>query len=406
MSATFNVGNAAHAAFPALAELIAPVGTEEFFADYYEKRHLIARRGDDARTRLPLTLADLDQILSASSLRSTDLRVVADGQETPIAELAAAGDVNALELLYDRYRNGATIVFKFLNERWAPLRSLCQRLATEFSARIQVNVYLTPPGSRGLVPHFDTHDVLVLQVSGTKDWRLYDSPYPLPVHGQSYAEFRPADGPGAPTETFTLAPGDVLYMPRGCVHDASSAEVASLHLTIGILPVLWTSVIADAVQQRSREDERFRRALTPGFVDDAELRAELADALTDLFGALARESRPVELIDRAAQTAENSRQPELLGHLLDLESLGTVDHTTPLRRRDRVEYKLRAEGDRVHVDFHGKQITLPAYAGEELRFVLETPGPFSVEDIPGKLTVAGRSVLVKTLVREGLLTIG
>src|SRR5262249_46646857 len=159
---------------------------------------------------------DIDTIMSTSSVRSSDLRVVADGRETPISELAPPGDATALELLYDCYRKGSTIVFTFLDERWEPLGALCRALGADLDARIQVNVYLTPPGARGLTPHFDTHDVFVQQVHGVKHWRLYESGYPLPILGQSYAAHRGGPDPGPPAEEFDLRPGDVLYLPRGC----------------------------------------------------------------------------------------------------------------------------------------------------------------------------------------------
>lgn len=397
-------GKTAARSFPGLAGLIAPLDVETFFAEHYEKMRLIARKPVGGR-ELPLELSDIDQVLAMSSIRSEDLRVVADGRETPVSELAEPGDATALELLYDCYRNGSTIVFKFLHERWEPLRRLCQQLTTEFSARAQVNVYLTPPSARGLKPHFDTHDVFVLQVGGSKHWRLYDSPYPLPVRGQTYAEYGPADGPGAPVEEFDLDPGDLLYLPRGYVHDASSADQASLHLTIGILPMLWSSVIADAVDLAMRSDVRFRRTLPPGFASDAELQARCEATAGELLDAVARVVAPAELVARARTRAGRHRQPELRGHLLDLAALGSLDTRTPVRRRDRLECTVSTSDDRVCLEFHGKQIRLPAHVSEELRFVLGEPGPFSAAQIPGRLDEAGRSVLVTTLVREGLLTL-
>ena len=46
----------------------------------------------------------------------------------------------------------------------------------------------------------------------------------------------------------TLSPGDLMYLPRGYPHDAASADGASLHLTIGMLPITWASVLIRAAQ--------------------------------------------------------------------------------------------------------------------------------------------------------------
>src|SRR6478735_1080770 len=50
----------------------------------------------------------------------------------------------------------------------------------------QVNVYLTPPGETGLLPHYDTHDVMVLQANGSKNCQIFGRPVDAPTRGQPY----------------------------------------------------------------------------------------------------------------------------------------------------------------------------------------------------------------------------
>ena len=163
---------------------------------------------------------------------------------------------------------------EFLDERWKPLMRLCQSLAAEFSAGTQVNVFLTPPSSSGLDTHFDTHDVFVLQTHGSKHWRLFGSPIRLPLKGE-----RGTGEPGDPLQEVDLYPGDMIYMPRGYVHDAVTRGSSSLHLTVGILPVLWASVLRGAVDSIIARDSRFRESLPFGFArseaksKEAEVRA-------------------------------------------------------------------------------------------------------------------------------------
>ncbi|WP_026422843.1 cupin domain-containing protein [Actinokineospora inagensis] len=390
---------------PGLAALLDPLPVDRFTTEFHERGHVLVPAGDGGRA-LPLSLADVDAILAQSSLRSTDLRVVADGRETPVAELAAPGDATALELLYDCYRKGSTLVLKFLDERWPPLRELCAALAADLDARIQVNVYLTPPGARGLTPHYDTHDVFVVQVSGSKHWRIYDSPYPLPLHGQSYARHRVGPDPGPPVEEFVMRPGDVFYMPRGCVHDARSRDEASLHMTIGVLPVLWASVVRDAVETAIERDERFRRAVPAGTFTEPGGRADAEAAVGELLDLVRALADPAQLLDRAERAAAVGRRPELGGHLLDLEALRSLDGTTTVRRRERVPVAVESDAERIHLRFHGKQVSLPARVDEQVRFISSASGPFQPGDLPGGLDSPGQVLLVGTLVREGLLTVG
>ena len=95
---------------------------------------------------------------------------------------------------------------------------------------LQVNAYLTPESSRGLNVHYDIHDVFVMQTEGRKRWRIYDNPVPLPGKDQPFS----ADTckPGKVIEEFDLDPGDLIYIPRGYMHDAESQGLTSLHLTV------------------------------------------------------------------------------------------------------------------------------------------------------------------------------
>ncbi|MEU3187019.1 cupin domain-containing protein [Streptomyces sp. NPDC006923] len=389
-----------------LSALLSPFDTADFKNEVWEKKPLVIHREDPDYYAEPLTFRDVDHILSTSSVRSSELKVVVNGQEIPLVEMAASGPggpSNGLEVLYDLYRKGSTVVFKFLHERWEPLGRLCRTLSGEFSAGFQANAYLTPAGAQGLTSHYDTHDVFVLQVWGSKHWRLYESPDELPLHSQHYR--RPADGPGAPVREFDLKAGDLMYMPRGTVHDATSNEEASLHITLGVLPVLWATVLKDALDQAIESDPRYRGSLPPGFALDPELRRQAADTLAGMLASVAGAVRPQDLVERAASRALVGRQPVLDGHLLDLEGLRTLTPDTQVRRRAELLWSLTREGNGLHLEFHGKVVRLPARIEPELRYLLTADTPFTARGITGALDVEGRLVLVRRLVQEGLLTL-
>ena len=92
------------------------------------------------------------------------------------------------------------------------LARLCVALGRRFSSRVQTNVYLTPPDTQGFTPHWDTHDVFVLQISDAKRWSIYDTKERLPLRGQ---RFEPGTPPGDVSDEFELGPGSAVYLPRG-----------------------------------------------------------------------------------------------------------------------------------------------------------------------------------------------
>ena len=107
-----------------LRRLIHPIDPETFKREYWERQPLIVARQNPEYYAGLLSLADVDHILSASSIRAGYVRVLQKGRETSVSNLAAGG-LNAgdgvLEALFAQYRDGSTIVLQFLHERWKPL---------------------------------------------------------------------------------------------------------------------------------------------------------------------------------------------------------------------------------------------------------------------------------------------
>jgi ribosomal protein L16 Arg81 hydroxylase len=115
------------------------------------------------------------------------------------------------------------------------LAAFCRSLEREFSVAFQTNAYLTPARAQGAKYHYDSHDVFVLQIAGSKHWTISGTPVELPLRGQ---DFDPSEHErGQPTLDFELEAGDFAYIPRGVVHDARSSESTSLHITVGVLLV-------------------------------------------------------------------------------------------------------------------------------------------------------------------------
>lgn len=139
------------------------------------------------------------------------------------------------------------------------------------------NVYVTPADSQGFAPHYDDIDAFVLQLEGAKRWRVYepfaDDQYPR-VSSRNYTQEEVSrqrvlfDG--------TLEAGDVLYMPRGTIHQAECAPgTHSIHATISTnqanapadaLEILIPNALAAFIQ----ENVDSRRNLRVGWVEAAE----------------------------------------------------------------------------------------------------------------------------------------
>lgn len=110
---------------------------------------------------------------------------------------------------------------------------LIASLESEFGSLVGCNAYITPKnGSQGLAPHYDDVSIFCCQIHGTKKWIIHLATPCLANHPSGDLE---SSALGKPFMEIELKPGDVLYLPRGTIHQASTNNEDSIHLTISFL---------------------------------------------------------------------------------------------------------------------------------------------------------------------------
>jgi len=172
---------------------------------------------------------------------------------------------------------GATLVLNAVNEMHPPLQRLCEGFARIFLVDPQVNVYASWGHAESFGVHWDDHDVFVLQIAGTKNWKIYGPSRLSPLHRDGDLTERPSS---RPLRTLRLGAGDLLYIPRGHWHTAVSPDSPSLHLSLGVSALTGVDYYSWLVEQ-ARQDLRARQDL-PLSTDTAALadsHARLADIL-------------------------------------------------------------------------------------------------------------------------------
>ena len=381
------------------AWLIDPLPTAEFERDYYEQRLCHVRREASPYYAGLLSVADLDVVLGTHSAGHRDIGLVrGDGAVAAREYTNDAGRVQPLEVAR-HFDDGATVVFNQLHKRVPALARLCVALGRRFSSRVQTNVYLTPPGAQGFAPHWDTHDVFVLQISGTKRWSIYDTMVRLPLRGQ---RFVPGTPPGDVCDEFELGPGSAVYLPRGLMHSARSTDCASLHVTLGLTAFTWAEFLVESVAAAALQEEALRRNLPRGFAREGLGVAEQERLVAEKL-ALVRSRLDLQLVwRRFADEVLATDVPlftDLLGQRLREDRL--TPRTRVMRRSGLLTEAVR-EGESCLLRFGGRELRLPVAAWPALRFAM-TADEFAVRDLPDCLDVEGKLTLVARLLREGVL---
>ena len=382
------------------AWLVDPLPTAEFERDYCEQRLLHVRREASPYYAELLSVSDLDHVLGTHAAGWRDVGLVRSDGEVPAREYANdAGRIRPLDVA-GHFDDGATVVFNQLQRRVPALARLCAALGRRFSSRVQTNAYLTPPDARGFAPHWDTHDVFVLQVSGSKRWSTYGTPVKLPLRGQ---RFEPGTPPGEVSREFELGPGSALYLPRGLMHAARSTAEPSLHITLGITAFTWADFLVESVAAAALEHEALRRNLPREFAREEFPAAERRRLLGEKLAFVQSRFDPAAVWGRFAGEVQAADAP-LFTDLLS-QRLGGADRLTlrsRVRRRAGLLTEAAQEGETCLVRFCGRELRLPAAAWPALRFATAAD-EFAVQDLPDCLDADGKLTLVTRLVREGIL---
>jgi lysine-specific demethylase/histidyl-hydroxylase NO66 len=367
---------------PALSRLVGDV--DAFASDVWGR---CARHWRDRGPFHDLVSTEAIEAMLRRTARRPTFRVVRDGPTVPVADYTRAvhlggttvDDVADVERIVGLVAGGATVVVQGLQHTWDPLVELCAALDAETSHRTQANAYLTPARTTALRRHADQHHVLALQVEGTKRWEV--------------------DGLGE----LVMAPGDVLYVPRGTVHAAASQERHSLHVTIGIHARTPRQVLAALVQRLDgagldaplplgfgevADDDALRRALESAA-------AVVGDAVRDVVdGAQGFDDVVAHERDLVARRRAGAAPPGALRSVLDL---GAVDDATVVRLRAGVT--VRCGEDAVHVVGDRHRLAVPLVAGAALER-LAASGELAVRELRG-LDEGSRAVLARRLLRDG-----
>ena len=384
----------------ALDRCIEPVEAQRFLDEYWETKPLLVPRDEEGRFLDLLSMAEVERRIADGGLRWPAFRVVKEGEKIVLSDYAE--DIPwspkpftasaRVERIADEFERGATIVLQALQLQHPALAEFCRDLEADLGHPVQANAYYTPASAQGFAVHHDTHDVFCLQVEGEKRWLVYPPVLELPLKHQKYV---PELGePGDPVLDVTMRAGDMLYLPRGWLHQAMTSDTASLHLTVGVNVFTWRDAMKEALDEAAREDVELRR----GVPSDGRSPEGLLDAL-------AARLAPDQVSSRQRQSFVKTRRPIRDDAFDQLRALDELDLDTPVELRRSVIADLSEAENELRLSFEGRELILPAFLRDDLAFLLETDEPFSPSDLPGRLDDEGRLVLVRRLVREGLLRI-
>lgn len=246
--------------------LINPIPAKSFFRETWEKKPILVQRKNPGYYKGLFSTAEFDRILREEDVQygvNLDVTSYTNGTRETHNPPGRALPFT----VWDFYESGCSL--RMLNPQAfsSTVWNVLSILQEQFGSMAGANIYLTPPGTQGFAPHYDDIEAFVVQLEGKKHWRVYNprsEDEVLPVF--SSPNFDQADI-GKPILEVVLEAGDLLYFPRGFIHQGDCLPDAhSLHITISSHQKnswgdLLHKVVPAALEIAMEEDVEFRRGL-------------------------------------------------------------------------------------------------------------------------------------------------
>ncbi|WP_321861736.1 JmjC domain-containing protein [Burkholderia cenocepacia] len=387
-----------------------PISALNFSQDILGRQHRVYRATSDLWKELSLLKTE-EYLNQCEGSLHTFTRVLEDGVDLNIPTAARFTQETQKSFIDRAYARGATIKIEDYDTRVAVVAALCRELEFLLGGNVYAMSFLTPAGRRGFPIHFDVADALIIQLEGSKHWKIYEKIVESPTHALNYRMYKESEP--TPIDEFVLNKGDVLYIPSGVPHSALCTSEHSLHLSVGLNVWKPLQLINFAVSHLSEQMVSLR---VPLYRNDERNAVKIYEAVQEFCRSL-KDLDPNKLLD-AFETSFNANRPDTGNCGLTNYSQAHLVAKDSEVRRNRLRFvKWNKVGDKIRLFPSstirpGKSllptsafVEIPAVAESEICALLASDDPIKISEIPGLLDVPSKISLVQQLLRHGLIVL-
>lgn len=315
--------------------------------------------------------------------------------------------IDIIRSLHKMIADGYSIAINHAEELDPDLAMVSREMAGFFGGSAHIALFLTPPECKSFLPHSDAVDVIAMQFEGNKAWS---------IAGECGLDTKPHTVTCAePTyrSRYDLAPGDLLYVPRGLTHSVvGSGQALSLHASVALNPIRRTDVVAEAFAAHEQITPDLRKTalhhLHPG-----EHRHAINKFDTVSKFEFSRRELSTAVTRVAADRIAKLTQPP--GRLRDIAQNRAFNPTSYFARRAGMpaEVVFDAKSSLATIAFPGlvrekmsprdSALQFPGVFISALEFVRDARQPFRCDDLPGPFPAKLKAGLIERLWSDGLL---
>lgn len=382
---------------------------DSFINEYFEIKPFFLKGESPLYKRF--NIKDFDQyLISGEGSLHNRVRISKNGDVITIPSYSGMSETQR-EFVLNHFKNGATLKLEDLDSRNEKLSELCKFLENIFGGYCFAKPFLTGANHEGLDVHFDTTEVFVVQLEGTKSWKVWpklvNNPT-LPMQSSLDENELPA-----PTLEVTLEKGDILYLPAGTPHCAKSLDNYSLHMAVGLSPIKVFEVIEGYIRILSEYKDSLRQNIYP-WSDSNVLCNEKSNILNEIIEIPFKNMLKNFKISYNATKHETSN-----GRLESIALANKIQKTSKLQVRIGADLEVQPSDGSLSIFYSstiapGKplissptSIQIPSICHDAISFIDKTPKhiTFSSLDLPETLDEESNLILCQELVRSGVLIV-
>ena len=385
-----------------LPSLLAPTSVEKFFAKYWQHEPLVISRNDPTFYAGLPTSSDFEFMLSSlTDPKGGWFSLVKEQGRPPDDSMLTEEKVLNLSEVYGAFSRGYSLLLNQVQKRHRFTGLMCRQLemslsecGVTLSRHIGANGYLSPAASQGFSIHYDPHDVFILQLEGRKHWRLYGRHVKFPVEGPLAPI--PKQEAGVPQREFLVAPGDLIYIPRGFLHDAETGKDSSLHITLSVECATWRDLIAEVLSS----DPRFRQSLPRHFTAKSGIGRSRRRKFASVVSGIATSPQVSSALSRVTGRLLSNLEALPNGGFAGIEDLMSLRANSWVGLADGVFGRVEARRDAAVLHLPGLSLSAGLSMAPTFRYLLKC-STFRPQDLPIDSRPAEKLKFVRELMLAG-----
>ena len=236
-------------------DLLAPLTIDEFRKALRERTLIFRRGAGDNRLAGLLDWETLRNLVEDDSFPGPQVRITRNSRALHGVMYLDGKKMNA-EKFAKLMHGGASLITQPIDPCVPALHALCESARDHVSDFVWAGAVAQTGGGGALTIHYDTQDLIILQLAGRKRWRIFSPTVDFPLR-----EFR---SHGEPSDNLVLdevlAPGDFLFLPAGFWHVCENGPDLSLHGIIFFQAATGLQALG-SLTHKLKDDLAFRRPL-------------------------------------------------------------------------------------------------------------------------------------------------